>query len=405
MARKRRKCWSYSAGERGRNRARVYEKEPGGQVYLEWYEDGHRRRALLAVTDHEEAKRRADAAAARFALSAEAERRGSVATLMAAYAKEVTRRKGASMRDGEGRAERVWLAFFGTQPTGRGPERHPRTLDRIDWERFIAARRAGELPGWRAVRDRQVAYDLAYLCRVLTWATGAGRLERHPWDAGVRRAQGWPAVKERNPRRPAMTGALRAGLIEHGHPLLGVILVLERETRRRSSAIRRLLWSDVDLEAGTVRWRAATDKAGRASVTPLTADAAAVLRSLERGIGDVPLFARGDDPTRPASRHTLQRWLRRAKRKWLEAVPEAEREELAARLADVGFHAEKRAGVRDPRFRALPPKVQEMVAGTAYATLRTIYDDLGVEELREAMAPIDTANRHQAGGERSPVGL
>jgi len=51
----------------------------------------------------------------------------------------------------------------------------------------------------------------------------------------------------------------------------------------------------------------------------------------------------------------------------------------------LGFHGEKRAGVRDPRFRQLPPKVQEELAGTNWETLRRIYDDVSVEEMRAAL--------------------
>jgi hypothetical protein len=41
--------------------------------------------------------------------------------------------------------------------------------------------------------------------------------------------------------------------------------------------------------------------------------------------------------------------------------------------------------VRDPRFRASPPKVQEGVAGTVYETLRRIHGVVSVEELRIAV--------------------
>jgi len=48
------------------------------------------------------------------------------------------------------------------------------------------------------------------------------------------------------------------------------------------------------------------------------------------------------------------------------------------------FHAEKRAGVRDPKFRALPAKIQETIAGTRYTTLRDVYDEVTTEDVREA---------------------
>jgi hypothetical protein len=66
-------------------------------------------------------------------------------------------------------------------------------------------------------------------------------------------------------------------------------------------------------------------------------------------------------------------------------VPGAERPTLKEKLKGVGFHAEKRAGVRDPEFRKLPPSVQEAFAGTRHETLRAVYDEVTVDEMREAM--------------------
>jgi hypothetical protein len=54
-------------------------------------------------------------------------------------------------------------------------------------------------------------------------------------------------------------------------------------------------------------------------------------------------------------------------------------------MAGLGFDGEKRAGVRDPRLRRLEPKVQEAVARTAHETLRRIFDDVGLDEIAEAM--------------------
>jgi hypothetical protein len=40
--------------------------------------------------------------------------------------------------------------------------------------------------------------------------------------------------------------------------------------------------------------------------------------------------------------------------------------------------------VRDPKFRQLPPAIQEEIAGTNYTTLRRIYDDVTVDDMRDA---------------------
>ncbi len=190
-----------------------------------------------------------------------------------------------------------------------------------------------------------------------------------------------------NPHRPGMTDEIREGLIAHAPGWqFGLALILERETRRRNNAIRQLLWSDIDLEEETVTWRGEADKAGRSGITPLSEVAAGVLRSApSRGIGDVPLFPAGSDPSCPTSRHTFQTWLTRAKARWLRSVLETERDQLRERLRGVGFHAEKRAGIRDPEFRALPPAIQEAIAGTSFETMKSTHDQVTVTDIRNAM--------------------
>lgn len=182
-----------------------------------------------------------------------------------------------------------------------------------------------------------------------------------------------------------MSDDIRVGLIAHAvNDEFGVMLTLERETKRRNSAIRQLLWSDIDFQDETVRWRAETDKAGRESVTPLTRAALAVLRALPRGVGNVPVFA----GKRGACR-SRQAWLRRAKASWIAAVPdEAARDGLRERLKGVGFHAEKRSGVRNAEFRRLSPGVQEAISGTRYGTLRDVYDEIGPADIRAEMRAV-----------------
>jgi hypothetical protein len=62
------------------------------------------------------------------------------------------------------------------------------------------------------------------------------------------------------------------------------------------------------------------------------------------------------------SKNALHNWMKRIK------------DRLGIDLPILGYHAEKRAGIRDPRFRALPPKVQEELAGTTWNTMRKVYD-------------------------------
>ncbi len=66
----------------------------------------------------------------------------------------------------------------------------------------------------------------------------------------------------------------------------------------------------------------------------------------------------------------------------LRNAPAPERDTLQARLN----HAEKRAAVRSKNARQLPPKIQEAFFGTRYETLKNVYDEVGPEDIRDAMS-------------------
>src|ERR1051325_533527 len=118
-----------------------------------------------------------------------------------------------------------------------------------------------------------------------------------------------------------------------------------------------------------VRWRGEFDKARKTRVTPRhavsTEARAAILRALERRRAEgldasLWLLPAERDPSQPVDKNTLHNWMKRSK------------ERLGIALPRLGYHAEKRAGIRDPRFRALPPKVQEALAGTTWDTMRKV---------------------------------
>jgi integrase len=285
------------------------------------------------------------------------------------------------------RAAELWRSFLGRPRLAMRPEE----LTRKEWDGYVHARRTGTL-GRKPVKNNTIRMDLKFMVAVLGWGVGTGRMARHPWNAEIRRTQGWLMPKERTPHRPAMTDELRQGLIAHAPGWqFAAALVLERETRRRNSAIRRLRWIDVDLMSGTVLWRGEFDKAGRERRTPLTRQAVEILRGVPRGIGDVPVFPSETDPTEGTPRHTWQRWLSRAKERWLRSIENPEEQaRLREALRGIGYHSEKRTGVRDPRFRQLSRTEQEELAGTSWDVLSTVYDDLTEEDLRDAVRRLET---------------
>ena len=83
---RKKKDWSYNAGERGRNWVRCYEDGDGGKLYLEWHEAGRRRRVLVRTLDQDEAKLRADELAAEIGVRADAEPAEDVSILRPAQA-------------------------------------------------------------------------------------------------------------------------------------------------------------------------------------------------------------------------------------------------------------------------------------------------------------------------------
>jgi integrase len=90
-------------------------------------------------------------------------------------------------------------------------------------------------------------------------------------------------------------------------PLVTLAVVVAHETGHRMGSIRRLRWSDLDLDRQRcVRWRAETDKTRYEHVTPLTAEAITMLaaeRKRQASIGDSWVFPSLTDPAKPWSRY------------------------------------------------------------------------------------------------------
>ncbi len=321
-AKKRR--WSYSAGERGRNRVRAYEDNRSGVLILEFWErepgqpEAKRKRVSLRHRDRERAKRQADEMAARLA---KGQRRGGpelmLQRLFDIYGSEVTPEKGVRQQEHDRMSSEMFLRFF-------GPDRKANTFSRRDWDRFIRERRSGKIrPAQKAkaekVGERTIERDLKWLLAVLNWATlaGDGRggflLEWNP-------LRGLPLPKEKNSKRPIVSEERYKAMLDVAPKVdsrFALVLILAHETGHRLSAVLQLRWSDVDLTRSVVRWQAATDKSGREHETPLTACAVAALQGVQRehpAIGDAWVLPAPRDPSRPMSRYLAQSCWRRAER-------------------------------------------------------------------------------------------
>jgi integrase len=314
--------WAYSAGERGRNRVRAYQREPRGNragdillLFVELAADGtqQRRRISLGQCSRDAAKAKADALAAEFAVRGrrEASEVGTVAQLFDSYEREVTPGKSRQPQQ----HDRTVAALF-LQCVGRN--RPVASLTRRDWDKYIRDRRSGVLrpsgakPTHR-VRDRQVQYDLQTIRAVLNWGTqvndrhGRPLVDRHPF-------RGLELPREESPRRPRLTDSDYQAMLGAGdaiNPQFRLALVLAHETGHRIGGIRMLRWSDVDLKAARIRWRAENDKIGFEHTTSLTGDAVAALeaaRTRQAGIGDAWVFPAMTQRGQPTGRAMFRHW-------------------------------------------------------------------------------------------------
>ncbi len=119
---------------------------------------------------------------------------------------------------------------------------------------------------------------------------------------------------ERSPVRSILTEAQYQALRNAAAPVdwrLELALVLANETGHRISAIRKLRWSDVNLDTGEVRWRAEHDKIGFEHMTPISEGLSGALRAARgksRGIGDAWVLPSIRRPEAPCPKGTLDKW-------------------------------------------------------------------------------------------------
>lgn len=304
------KKWSYSTGERGRNRVRAFEHPDTGRIFLEFSDAGKRKRIALGHRDREQAKEKTEevAAALRRALVPIGPA-PTLRTLFDNYIREVTPRKGHSKQQHDRRAAGMFREFF-------GPNRKAATLNRRDWDAFIEWRKGGGVGG-RRVRDRVITYDLKFLHSVLNWATTAGDgcggvlLERNPL-----RGMAWP--QEQSPKRPMLNEAQYKKLLQVSpqvSEMFRLALVLAHESGHRIGSIRLVRWSDIDFTRGVIRWRAENDKIGfehETVLTPVAKQALLRARKARKSIGDTWIFPAPGNTSEPCSRHLFRDWWKRA---------------------------------------------------------------------------------------------
>lgn len=380
MKRKKSKLWSWSTGDRGKNRVRVCERRMGGAICLEVYEpsESGRRPAVsrnsLRHTDREAAKAKAmDVARALLASCRPTFRHVTLGELFEIYEREVTPSKATSTQYHDRHAMALFLAAFGAH-------RPVHSLNRRDWDFFVRGRRDGTIvPGAKPVRGRVIEQDLKLLLAILNWATRAGD-ERRGLLLDKNPLSGLPVPREENPNRPMMSADEYARLLRaagEANPLFACFLVLAHETGHRSRAIRYLKWNDVRWDEREILWRAESDKVKNEHVTPLSDEALAALqraRYINGQIGDGWVFPNKSGAEGPVPRERLKEW-------WLAA-------EIAAGLPHVrgkGFHSLRRKFATE--YRNLPMKdLQQLGGWKDHNTILKCYQQPDMAAMRDGLS-------------------
>ena len=378
MARTKRGRRSYSAGEWGRNRVRVFPDPKTGLLQIEWRENGRRLSRSLKHGDWARAKRQADEFAAGFAgpeLNGKAEAEPEPLTLeklFEIYGEEVTPTKAKRTQERDRVAMRMFLGFL-------GPNRRPETLSQRDWDRFIRERRAGRVgPSGKPVSNRMIECDLRFLVAILNWAARS-RDEQGRLLLGSNPLRGLKAPKQKNPLRVVLADQEYRALLKVSSRVdwrFRVALVLAHETGHRIGAIRKLKWSDIDIEGRTIRWRAEHEKTGYEHRTPLTDEAIA---ALDEALGKNP--ASGNAPVLPSTQDPsicVRRWM--LDDRWRKAERLAGLEPKRGR----GWHSLRRKFASD--LMDLPLKVLCELGGWKDAqTVLRCYQQADAVQLRAAI--------------------
>lgn len=371
--------WSYSTGERGRNRVRVFEHPVTGLIFLEHYAEGTRQRIALSHRDRERAKAKAEEVMV--ALRNEvvvSTAPVTLRTLFDIYVREVTPQKSLSSQSHDRRAVELFLECWGAGKIAEQLSR--RDLDGfVQWRRQRGDRRRGKKVKGHAIGNRVIIQNLKFLLAVLNWAVHAGNgegkylLERNP-------LKGMPLPKEGPVRRPVLPNDEYLKMREAARQLGAeheLAIVLSHETGHRIGSILRLRWSDVDLDRGMVRWRGENDKVDYEHATPLTTEAIETIRSYRRAvprIGDGWVFPSPADSNVPVSRHLARTWWRRLQN----------RSGIAQRTG-LGWHSLRRKFATELRHAPLKDVV-ELGGWKSAQVVTRCYQGTDTESQRQALA-------------------
>lgn len=270
---------------------RLYQRTPGGNIYLLVMADGRRTRTSLGHADRMRAIAAHEDATASRSVVAPPQHPLTWIELVQRYQASPRYAKAKTKREIARALQRALERF--------GP--HTAVVNALpdDWEMWRIDRNSA------GVRDGTVQHELAYVRLVLRWAVGQRLLPSNPMA-------GYQLPVEKNPRRPLIAhDTLERLLRAPAAASLHRALIFAHETGRRLGAILQLKWSDLDLGRRRITWAPEHDKKGFGSVTPMSAALHTYLVTLGPQDPTAPVFyskitggvIRGDAMTRMLRRH------------------------------------------------------------------------------------------------------
>ena len=123
---------------------------------------------------------------------------------------------------------------------------------------------------------------------------------------------------EKNPARPVLTEEEYHALLEASDRIdwrFGLALILAHETGHRIGSIRKLKWSDIDLEEGRIHWQGDEDKIDYDHRTPISGEALVALTEERRRrptIGATWVFPAPKNSRQACSHDLMGNWWKRA---------------------------------------------------------------------------------------------
>ena len=403
------KFQSFSVGEKGQNRVRVFQEKERGYVFAEWREpqpegEAKRKRVRLHCRNKQEARGMAWEIAIRLGqhlaggteeVQPEEEthpsERLTVGQLFHIYLSTVTPRKAETTQEFDRNCLAMWAEFL-------GPDTPAIEVGRRQWYAFREARESERIFPGKSSRGkpspRTVRRDMTALRTVYNWAVDPQ--DDVPVFFQDNPLLGLSLPKERKPNR-VQVSAKKVHLLLEAAPKvdwrLWVALVLAHETGHRIGSIRRLRWEDIHFTTGEIEWHWERDKEGNPHRTPMSPDARAAFE-FTRGLVDesIPwVFPAPKDPAQAVRRDTLTNWLKKAEQK--AGLP---------RVKGFGFHAFRRKMVNDLRDKVSVTQIAALGGWTSTHTIVQVYMLPDTDKLREVQALRPGLGIAPEGNEPSP---